>query len=70
MSRLFIEIYLDEDVDVAVAQLLRRWGFDAVTTQETRPEGRSPQKGMPSEESRRNVVSLSPSWNCPSSITE
>jgi predicted nuclease of predicted toxin-antitoxin system len=34
MSRLFIELYLDEDVDVLIAQLLRARGFVAVTTQE------------------------------------
>ena len=36
MSRLFIELYLDEDVHVLVAELIRRYGF-AVTT--TRDEG-------------------------------
>jgi uncharacterized protein DUF5615 len=36
MSRLFIERYLDEDVDVLVAQLIRARGFVAVTTQEAR----------------------------------
>jgi predicted nuclease of predicted toxin-antitoxin system len=35
MSRLFIELYLDEDVDVLIAQLLRARGFVVVTTQET-----------------------------------
>ena len=34
MSRLFIELYLDEDVSVMVAELLRARGFDARTTQE------------------------------------
>jgi predicted nuclease of predicted toxin-antitoxin system len=34
MSRLFIELYLDEDVDVLIAQLLRARGFAVVTTQE------------------------------------
>ena len=34
MSRLFIEFYLDEDVDVLIAQLLRPRGFVVVTTQE------------------------------------
>ncbi len=32
MDHLFIHLYLDEDVDVLVAQLLRARGFDAVTT--------------------------------------
>ncbi|HKI05090.1 MAG TPA: DUF5615 family PIN-like protein [Thermoanaerobaculia bacterium] len=34
MSSLFIELYLDEDVDVLVADLLRARGFVAVTTLE------------------------------------
>jgi len=33
MSRLFIELYLDEDVDVLLAQLIRARGFVVVTTQ-------------------------------------
>ena len=33
MNGLFIEIYLDEDVSVLVAELLRARGFVAVTTQ-------------------------------------
>ena len=33
-GQLFIELYLDEDVDVLVAELLRARGFVAVTTQE------------------------------------
>jgi predicted nuclease of predicted toxin-antitoxin system len=34
LSRLFIELYLDEDVSVLVADLLRARGFGAITTQE------------------------------------
>jgi hypothetical protein len=34
MSRLFIALYLDEDVDMLLAQLLRAPGFVVVTTQE------------------------------------
>lgn len=34
MSRLFIERYLDEEVDVLIAQLIRARGFVVVTTQE------------------------------------
>jgi predicted nuclease of predicted toxin-antitoxin system len=34
MSGLFIEFYLDEDVDVLVADLVRARGFSAITTQE------------------------------------
>lgn len=34
--RLFIEMYIDEDVDVLVADLLRARGFDALTTRDAR----------------------------------
>jgi hypothetical protein len=34
MSRIFIELYLDEDVDVLIAQFARARGFVVVTTQE------------------------------------
>ncbi|HEY1390502.1 MAG TPA: DUF5615 family PIN-like protein [Ktedonobacterales bacterium] len=34
--RLFIELYIDEDVDVLVADLLRARGFDALTTRDVR----------------------------------
>lgn len=34
MSELFIHIYLDEDVDILIAELLRSQGFVATTTQE------------------------------------
>lgn len=35
MNRLFIEIYLDEDVDVLIAELLRSHGFVALTARDT-----------------------------------
>ena len=41
MSRLFVELYLDEDVDVLVADLLRARSFQATTTQEARQTGKS-----------------------------
>jgi predicted nuclease of predicted toxin-antitoxin system len=34
MSKLFIELYLDEDVDVLVADLIKARGFVAITTTE------------------------------------
>jgi hypothetical protein len=34
MNRLFIELYLDEDVDVLIADLVWARGFKAITTQE------------------------------------
>jgi len=41
LSRLFIELYLDEDVSVLVADLLRARGFHATTTQAAGRLGRS-----------------------------
>lgn len=41
MSRLFIELYLDEDVDVLVADLVRARGFEATATQEAGQIGKS-----------------------------
>ena len=41
MTRLFAEFYLDEDVSVLVATLLRARGFVALTTQEAGLLGRS-----------------------------
>lgn len=34
MSRLFIELYFDEDVDVRIAQVIRAFGFTVTTTVE------------------------------------
>jgi predicted nuclease of predicted toxin-antitoxin system len=34
LSKLFIELYLDEDVDVLVADLIRARGFTVVTTRD------------------------------------
>jgi hypothetical protein len=34
VTRLFLELYLDEDVDVLVAELLRARGFSVLTTRE------------------------------------
>ena len=34
MNRLFIELYLDEDVHVLVADLIRAKGFKAITTRD------------------------------------
>jgi hypothetical protein len=40
VNRLFIELYLDEDVDVLVADLIRAQGFIASTTREAGLLGR------------------------------
>ena len=41
MNRLFIELYLDEDVDVLVADLVRARGFQATTTQDAGQVGKN-----------------------------
>jgi hypothetical protein len=41
VSRLFVELYLDENVSVLVAQLVRARGFAATTTQEAGQAGKS-----------------------------
>ena len=46
MSRLFIELYLDEDVDVLVADLVRARGFEVVTTQQAGQIGASDEEQL------------------------
>ncbi|MGO9273731.1 MAG: DUF5615 family PIN-like protein [Terriglobia bacterium] len=41
MNRVFIELYLDEDVNVVVRDLLSSRGFDVVTTRDAGQIGRS-----------------------------
>ena len=41
MKRLFIDLYLDEDVNVVVSHLLRARGFSVTTTQEAGQLGRT-----------------------------
>jgi len=41
VNRLFIELYLDEDVDVLVADLVRARGFQATTTQDAGQVGKN-----------------------------
>jgi|SRR6185436_16264548 len=47
MNRLFIELYLDEDVDVLIADLLRARGFKATTTQEAGQLGNGDEEQLP-----------------------
>jgi predicted nuclease of predicted toxin-antitoxin system len=44
--RLFIELYLDEDVDVLVGELLRARGFAAITTREAGQLGKSDEQQL------------------------
>ena len=41
MTEIFIHLYLDEDVDVLVATLLRSRGFRATTVQQAKQRGRT-----------------------------
>lgn len=41
MTRLFISLYLDEDVDVLLAALIRARGFEVETTQEAGQVGKT-----------------------------
>ena len=46
MSELFARVYLDEDVSVLLAALLRSRGFEAVTTQEAGNVGASDERQL------------------------
>ena len=46
MSQLFIELYLDEDVDVLIADLVRARGFAATTTQEAGNTGKGDEEQL------------------------
>jgi predicted nuclease of predicted toxin-antitoxin system len=56
MSRLFIELYLDEDVDVLVASLLRARGFQATTTQEVGQIGKTDEQQLMYAVAQRKTV--------------
>ncbi len=46
MSRLFIELYLDEDVSVVIADLLRARGFSVMTTHDAGKLGKSDEEQL------------------------
>jgi uncharacterized membrane protein YgaE (UPF0421/DUF939 family) len=46
MNHLFIELYLDEDADVLIADLLRARGFKVTTTQEAGKLGNSDEEQL------------------------
>ncbi len=56
MSRLFIELYLDEDVSVLVAELLRARGFVALTTRECKRLGSSDREQLEYATSQRKTL--------------
>ena len=56
MSRLFIELYLDEDVSVLVAELLRARGFSVQTTQEAGQTGAADDEQLTYAVSQRRAL--------------
>ena len=46
MSRLFIELYLDEDTDVRIADLVRSRWFKVTTAQEAGQIGKEREKAL------------------------
>jgi predicted nuclease of predicted toxin-antitoxin system len=56
VSRLFVELYLDENVSVLVAQLVRSHGFAATTTQEAGQAGKSDPEQLAYATSRRWAI--------------
>ncbi|MGI8467670.1 MAG: DUF5615 family PIN-like protein [Pyrinomonadaceae bacterium] len=46
MSKIFIEIYLDENVHILIAKIIQSHGFKAVTTQDVGRKGASDNKQL------------------------
>jgi uncharacterized protein DUF5615 len=58
MNHLFIELYLDEDVDVLIADLLRARGFKVTTTQEIGKLGKDDEEQLEYAVTQRRRFSL------------
>ncbi len=56
MSRVFIELYLDEDVNVVIRDLLCARGFDAITATQAGRTGRSDAEQLAYAASRRRAL--------------
>lgn len=56
MTNIFIHVYLDEDVDVLVASLLRSRGFEATTAQEARQLGKTDAEQLKYAVSQRAAI--------------
>jgi uncharacterized protein DUF5615 len=56
MSGLFIDLYLDEDVDVLVADLVRARGFAVITTQDAGNIGTSDRQQLAAAVSLQNTL--------------
>jgi predicted nuclease of predicted toxin-antitoxin system len=56
VNRLFVEIYLDEDVNVVVRELLRAQGFNVLTAVEAGQSGRTDAEQLAFAVSQRRVL--------------
>ena len=56
MTELFISLYLDEDVDVLIATLVRASGFDAISTQAAGQSGNSDPEQLAFAVSQRRAI--------------
>ncbi len=56
MNQLFIELYLDEDVDVLIADLVRASGFEGMTTQEAKQLSKSDEEQMAYAVSQQKTI--------------
>lgn len=56
MTDIFIHVYLDEDVDILVAALLRSRGFSATTAQQARQLGKTDAEQLAYATSQRAAI--------------
>lgn len=56
MTDIFIHVYLDEDVDVLVASLLRSRGYEATTAHQARQLGKSDAEQLEYAVSQRRAI--------------
>lgn len=56
MNELFIKFYLDEDVDVLIAELIRSQNFQAISTNEVGRKGKSDPQQLDYAVNRQNAI--------------
>ena len=56
MNDIFIKLYLDEDVDILIAELIRSQGFQAATTDELGRKGKSDSQQLEYAVSKQSVI--------------
>jgi uncharacterized protein DUF5615 len=56
VNKLFIDLYLDEDVDVLVARLIGARGFNALTAQESYQLGKSDEEQLEFASNRESAL--------------